>query len=238
MARPPERSLCPRPMVPGRAGRARARDDGQWYARARAGRRRARRRSAPGQFTCSTRSASARCRSRSAARPIGGPVLHTIRAVGAVTRALCAVEPGASSACADRSGHLADRGRAPGRRRRVVGGGIGLAPLRPASARARSPREYGRVAVLFGARTPEDLLYRPSSRRGRATLHVEVTVDAAGRLARPRRRRHEAARRVPRSTRRRARVPVRARGDDAVLGPGAARRGVPAERSTSRSSAT
>jgi NAD(P)H-flavin reductase len=42
----------------------------------------------------------------------------------------------------------------------LAAGGIGLAPLRPALYEICSRRErYGRVSVLYGARTPGDILY-------------------------------------------------------------------------------
>ncbi len=61
----------------------------------------------------------------------------------------------------------------------VVAGGIGLAPLRPAIRHVVAHRsEYGRVVLLYGSRTPRDLLYRRELER----LHdlvVDVTVDSA-----------------------------------------------------------
>ena len=60
----------------------------------------------------------------------------------------------------------------------VVAGGIGLAPLRPAILRLFARRErYGRIAVLYGGRTPDTVLY-PDQLRG---WGADVTVDAAGR---------------------------------------------------------
>ncbi|MEL7210339.1 MAG: Ni/Fe hydrogenase subunit gamma, partial [Actinomycetota bacterium] len=42
-----------------------------------------------------------------------------------------------------------------------MAGGIGLAPLRPVVEQLLADREdYGRAAVLIGARTPDGLLYR------------------------------------------------------------------------------
>jgi NAD(P)H-flavin reductase len=64
----------------------------------------------------------------------------------------------------------------------VVAGGIGLAPLRPALYEVLRRRgEYGEVALLYGSRTPDDLLYRRELERlrGRFDLHVDVTVDSA-----------------------------------------------------------
>ncbi|TML22522.1 MAG: hypothetical protein E6G35_15570 [Actinobacteria bacterium] len=70
----------------------------------------------------------------------------------------------------------------------IVAGGIGLAPLRPVIRHAVHHRSrYGRVAVLIGARTPEDLLYPKEYDTWRgADLDVRVTVDRAKlRLDRP-----------------------------------------------------
>ena len=65
----------------------------------------------------------------------------------------------------------------------VAAGGIGLPPLRPAILRLLERRErYGRLVLLYGGRTPDQLLYRRRARaRGpSAALEVLVTVDSAG----------------------------------------------------------
>jgi NAD(P)H-flavin reductase len=42
----------------------------------------------------------------------------------------------------------------------IVAGGVGLPPLRPVVYHLlRHRREYGRIALLYGARTPADVLY-------------------------------------------------------------------------------
>jgi NAD(P)H-flavin reductase len=64
----------------------------------------------------------------------------------------------------------------------IVAGGIGLAPLRPAIYHVLSRRaEYGDVALLYGSRTPADLLYRRELERWRSRFDVQVgvTVDRA-----------------------------------------------------------
>jgi NAD(P)H-flavin reductase len=63
----------------------------------------------------------------------------------------------------------------------VVAGGIGLAPLRPVVLRALERLEgEGSLTVLYGARTPDDLLYtRELGEWRRRGAEVEVTVDAA-----------------------------------------------------------
>src|SRR5262249_36011941 len=83
----------------------------------------------------------------------GGRLVHTVRAVGAVTRAICASRPGAVLGVRGPFG-----GEWPDARELVVvAGGIGLAPLRLALARALAGG--GDVTLLYGARTPGDLLY-------------------------------------------------------------------------------
>ena len=65
---------------------------------------------------------------------------------------------------------------------RNLAGGIGLAPLRPALYHVLLHRAlYGRVVLLYGARTPRDMLYAKELRewRGRFDVNVEVTVDRA-----------------------------------------------------------
>jgi NAD(P)H-flavin reductase len=107
------------------------------------------------------------------------PLVLTVRSVGAVTQALCAFEPG---------GILGVRGpfgagwpAAAGGDVVVLAGGIGLAPLRPVLLRALERRAaHGEVVLLYGARTPLDLLYADELDRWRANASVDVTVDAAG----------------------------------------------------------
>lgn len=118
-----------------------------------------------------------------------GVLRHTVRAVGAVTRALCDLRPGDEVGVrgpfgrgwpvdAVASGVGAD-GAAPDLV--VVGGGIGFAPLRPVVQRAAADRDrFDRVAIVVGARTADDLLFRDElmAWRSRFDLAVEVTVDA------------------------------------------------------------
>ncbi|MGO8960462.1 MAG: FAD/NAD(P)-binding protein [Streptosporangiaceae bacterium] len=93
--------------------------------------------------------------------PAGQPVLiQTIRAVGAVSRALCAAGPGDLVGVRGPFGTSWDQGDATGQDLLLVAGGIGLAPLRPAllAALADRPR-YRRIIVLAGARSPAELLF-------------------------------------------------------------------------------
>jgi NAD(P)H-flavin reductase len=111
-----------------------------------------------------------------------GPLVQTVRAVGAVTDAICAARPGAVLGVRGPFGNAWPLEEAHGADVVVVAGGIGLAPLRPAlHALLRRRSKYGRVVVLYGSRSPDDLLYRPELEQlgARRDVTVDVTVDSA-----------------------------------------------------------
>jgi NAD(P)H-flavin reductase len=110
-----------------------------------------------------------------------GPVVHTIRAVGAVTQALCASRRGTVLGLRGPFGNQWPVEEAAGADVVVVAGGVGLAPVRPALYHLLEHRaDYGNVSLLYGSRTPSDLLFRREleSWRGRLDVAVDVTVDA------------------------------------------------------------
>jgi NAD(P)H-flavin reductase len=111
--------------------------------------------------------------------PAGGEALvHTVRAVGAVTRTLCSADTGAVVGVRGPFGRGWPLLDAEGRDVVVVAGGLGLAPLRPVVHELLGRRErYGRVALLYGGRTPAELLYRDEIERWRRSLDVELIVD-------------------------------------------------------------
>jgi NAD(P)H-flavin reductase len=109
-------------------------------------------------------------------------LVHTVRAVGAVTEAICALRPGTELGVRGPYGNVWPIEEAVGADVVVVAGGIGLAPLRPAVYHVLGRRaDYGATLLLYGARTPRDLLYRAElDRLGRRDdVDVRVTVDAA-----------------------------------------------------------
>ncbi len=109
-----------------------------------------------------------------------GPLMHTIRDVGAVTHALVSAAPGTTVGVRGPFGTTWDVAEGIGRDVVFVAGGIGLAPLRPAILDVVARRaEYGRVVLLYGARSPEDILFADDLRDWAAEhrIVVETTVD-------------------------------------------------------------
>lgn len=62
----------------------------------------------------------------------------------------------------------------------IVAGGIGLAPLRSVIYQILAQQgKYGRVNLIYGARTPEDILYRKECEhwQKQSNLNISITVD-------------------------------------------------------------
>lgn len=109
-------------------------------------------------------------------------VVHTVRAMGAVTEAMRELKRGDPVGVRGPYGTSWPVEKARGADVVIVAGGIGLAPLRPALYFLLGHREeYGRVSLLYGTRSPADILYRRELEqwRGRLDMEVEVTVDRA-----------------------------------------------------------
>jgi len=110
------------------------------------------------------------------------PLVHTTRAVGTVSKAMRELKPGDVMGVRGPFGSHWPIEQAVGKDVVIVAGGIGLAPLRSAMYQVIAQREqYGKVVLLYGARTPKDILYRRELVHWRAhfDLEVYVTVDQA-----------------------------------------------------------
>jgi NAD(P)H-flavin reductase len=109
-------------------------------------------------------------------------LLHTTRAVGGVTNAMRTLTRGQVLGVRGPFGVGWPVQEADGKDVILVAGGIGLAPLRPALYALLAERDrYGKIVLLYGTRTPADLLYRRELEAWRARLDLEVyiTVDRA-----------------------------------------------------------
>jgi NAD(P)H-flavin reductase len=137
----------------------------------------------PGQFTMLSRGGTGEVPISISGDPAeASRLVHTVRAVGLATQAICAAEPGDVLGVRGPFGRPWPVEAGAGADVVVVCGGIGLAPLRPAILALLARRErYGRLVLLYGSRSPGQLLYRAEldawTARG---LEVAVTVDSAG----------------------------------------------------------
>jgi NAD(P)H-flavin reductase len=106
-----------------------------------------------------------------------GRIVHTVRAVGAVSRAITRLRRNEVIGVRGPYGSCWPVAESEDSDIIIVAGGLGLAPLRPVIYRVLAHRErYGRVAVLYGARGPADILYRRELEAWRRGLDVDITV--------------------------------------------------------------
>lgn len=90
-----------------------------------------------------------------------GRLVYTVRSVGKATHALVTRKPGDSIGVRGPFGKSWPMTEARGKDVLVIAGGIGLAPLRPAIYHILRHRgDYRRLMVLYGSRSPRDMLYR------------------------------------------------------------------------------
>ncbi len=102
---------------------------------------------------------------------------HTIHRVGSLTTALSQVKRGDVVGIRGPFGSGWPLDVAKGKDICIITGGIGLAPLRPVIySLLKSRDEYGRIVILYGGRSPLDLLYRVELERWEDELGVEVLV--------------------------------------------------------------
>lgn len=109
-------------------------------------------------------------------------LVHTTREVGTVTRAMRQLKASDGLGVRGPFGVGWPVTGARGADVVIVAGGIGLAPLRPALYQLLAARKYyGKVVLLYGTRTPADILFRSELQHwhSRFDLEVHVTVDRA-----------------------------------------------------------
>jgi NAD(P)H-flavin reductase len=110
-------------------------------------------------------------------------LVYTVRSVGQATNALVSCVAGDSVGVRGPFGRGWPIQAARGRDVIVVAGGIGLAPLRPVIYDVLRNRDaYGRLVLLYGARSPRDVLYRRelAAWSRRRDSQVLTTVDYGG----------------------------------------------------------
>jgi NAD(P)H-flavin reductase len=106
---------------------------------------------------------------------------HTVRLVGNVTRAIGGLQPGDLLGIRGPFGNCWPLQKIEGKDVFIACGGVGLPPLRPVLYHiARHRQQYGKVTVLYGARTPSELMYQHEyADWQKANIQIEITVDRA-----------------------------------------------------------
>ena len=111
-----------------------------------------------------------------------GAMVHTVRAVGPVTKALVKAQIGDMVGLRGPFGTSWPVAEAKGRDVLLIAGGLGLAPLwSTLDVLSKQSREYGELTLLYGARSPDGLLYRNGLEdwSNSSDVNVLLTVDIA-----------------------------------------------------------
>ena len=109
-----------------------------------------------------------------------GLLTHTTRAVGNITKAMSALRVGDMIGVRGPFGAHWPMERTKGKDVVLVAGGIGFAPLRPVILAMLAARENFRsLVLLYGTRSPRDILFRDDLKKWKAQpgMEVHITVD-------------------------------------------------------------
>jgi len=111
-------------------------------------------------------------------------LMHTVRSVGTVTNLLTKLSVGENIGIRGPFGRGWPIAEAEGKQLLVIAGGLGLPPLRPVIEEGISkPGRFAGVKILYGARTPVDLIYTHEYSRWQAANGCDLllTVDRGDR---------------------------------------------------------
>ncbi|MDH3710425.1 MAG: FAD/NAD(P)-binding protein [Cyclobacteriaceae bacterium] len=109
-------------------------------------------------------------------------LVHTIQDVGAVSKAFCDLSTGDQVGVRGPYGTRWPLNKAKNKDVIILAGGVGMVPLRPLIERILNDRSrYGKLNVLFGARSPENIIFHQDiiSWQADPTLNFQITVDHA-----------------------------------------------------------
>lgn len=107
---------------------------------------------------------------------------HTIRIAGDVTNAIRKLNYGDSLYLRGPFGKGWPLEEASEREVMIIGGGLGIAPLRSVIReliKSRKRVESKRGRILYGAKSPKDIIYRDEFPRYREAFDIYITVDKA-----------------------------------------------------------
>lgn len=105
-------------------------------------------------------------------------ITHTIRAVGPATKYLCTLKPKQSLHLRGPFGMPWPIKQVKDKSVLLIAGGIGLAPLRPVIYQLIK-QQTNNITLLYGARTPDDIIFKNAIPQWAKQFNVQVTVDQA-----------------------------------------------------------
>jgi len=113
-----------------------------------------------------------------------GHLLFTVKRAGLFTAELHSLEPGATVGVRGPMGKPFPWERMEGRNLLIIGGGFAFTTLRAAIQYILDPANrarFGSVLVIYGARTPDELMYKGelAGWQARGDIQVHLTVDKA-----------------------------------------------------------
>jgi NAD(P)H-flavin reductase len=108
-------------------------------------------------------------------------VLHTLRVAGDVTTAIAKMNEGDVIGVRGPFGRGWPMEEMENRNVMIIAGGVGIAPLRSVirSLSAEKRSCLGKDIILYGAKTPKDIVYRDEFPRYRDIFQIFLTVDKA-----------------------------------------------------------
>jgi NAD(P)H-flavin reductase len=108
-------------------------------------------------------------------------VLHTLRVAGDVTTAISKMNEGDVIGVRGPFGRGWPMEETENRNVMIIAGGVGIAPLRSVIRSLSAERKScsGKDLILYGAKTPKDIIYRDEFPRYRDIFQVFLTVDKA-----------------------------------------------------------
>jgi sulfhydrogenase subunit gamma (sulfur reductase) len=110
----------------------------------------------------------------------GDGLEFAVRRIGTVTKAFHDLEPGDALGVRGPFGNHFPLEDYVGKNVVIIGGGIGMAPLRPVINQILEQRDdYGSLLIINGARTPQDLVFAPEFQAWMEApaTKLELTVD-------------------------------------------------------------
>jgi len=103
---------------------------------------------------------------------------HTVRTVGRVTRFIEKFKEGDEIFVRGPYGTSWPLNKSVGGDIILIAGGLGLAPIRPVIRKILGERgSFGRVTLIYGARSPAEMLFRDEIKVWRKAIEVLLTVD-------------------------------------------------------------